>query len=417
MRVTDTEFGDLLPMDDAGFFLAGDVRVNEQPGLVMLHTIFVRLHNHIAANIAGDVAANNPESDAAEMDELLYQHAKLVVAAIIQKITFDDWLPAIFGADAVNEYLGEYGGYDSSLNGAVCNIFSSAAMRFGHSMLPQRLPIRDADCNPVEGWPEDLEMRDSFFMPALWTENEEFMELLLNGFSCTLSNEVDVAATDSVRNFLFESVQDPLDLMALNIQRGRDHGLSDYNTVRAELGLDALTSFDELSSDSELNQLFNVLYRYDIGNIDLFLGLLAEDHVQGGSAGQLLTKIVLLQFKRLRDSDRFWYQSYIEQGPLRDFVEATTLKDVVEATTNIQELQTLDADGDLFQNENAISIFGPTLSPSTQSPVAAEPDLDGIDIQQHDVDNDGITDVITLNIGEIDDDSESSSGYKGPHYY
>ena len=37
--------------------------------------------------------------------------------------------------------------------------------------------------------------------------------------------------------------------MALNIQRARDHGLPDYNTVRVEYGLKPIEDFTEINTD------------------------------------------------------------------------------------------------------------------------------------------------------------------------
>lgn len=42
------------------------------------------------------------------------------------------------------------------------------------------------------------------------------------------------------------------DLAALNIQRARDHGIPDYNTVRSAYGLPRLTSWDEMNNDTEM---------------------------------------------------------------------------------------------------------------------------------------------------------------------
>ena len=60
----------------------------------------------------------------------------------------------------------------------------------------------------------------------------------------------DSRLTDEMRNFLVTMPNNReilLDLAALNIQRGRDHGLPDYNTYRRYLGLPELTSFEELT--------------------------------------------------------------------------------------------------------------------------------------------------------------------------
>ena len=203
----DTDFEDFLPRDGAtSGFVAGDARATEQPGLTMMHTIFLRLHNYVAAMLIEDVCNKSPPLDARTIDELTYQHSRRMVAAIIQKITFKDWLPTLFGETAVNKYIGKYYDYNETESGDLCEIFYAAAFRFGHSMLPQKLALRDADCNKVSDWPQDLALRDAYFKPTLWTNNgvDDFMELLVNGFACTLASEVDTRVTDAVRNFLFK---------------------------------------------------------------------------------------------------------------------------------------------------------------------------------------------------------------------
>ena len=59
---------------------------------------------------------------------------------------------------------------------------------------------------------------------------------------------IDPYLVDEVRNFLFGPPgSGGFDLASLNIQRGRDHGLADYNQARTDLGLDPVTSFSEIS--------------------------------------------------------------------------------------------------------------------------------------------------------------------------
>ena len=121
------------------------------------------------------------------------------------------------------------------------------------------------------------------------------------------SEEIDTKVVDSLRNFLFGPPgSGGLDLASLNIQRGRDHGLADYNSTRAALGLPKVTSFAQITSDPNLQRALQQTYG-SVDNIDLWAGGLPEDHVPGSSLGPTFQRIIADQFTRLRDGDRFFH--------------------------------------------------------------------------------------------------------------
>lgn len=120
-----TSAGDLLPFNTTGlpnapsaaipsFFLAGDVRANEQLGLTALHTLFVREHNRVA----DDLRVRNAHLTG----DQIYEAARRWVGAEMQVITYREFLPLLLGDDA----LPARRGYDASLDGGVGVLFSSA---------------------------------------------------------------------------------------------------------------------------------------------------------------------------------------------------------------------------------------------------------------------------------------------------
>jgi hypothetical protein len=99
-----------------------------------------------------------------------------------------------------------------------------------------------------------------------------------------------------------------MDLVAINIQRGRDHGLPDYNTLRVAYGLSPVTSFADITLDTTLQAQLAAMYG-DVDNLDAWVGGLAEDHLPSASVGPLVHASMVDQFTRLRDGDRFFYAS------------------------------------------------------------------------------------------------------------
>lgn len=315
-----TSAGDLLPFaSNPPFFVAGDIRVNEQVGLIAMHTLFVREHN----TIADEMRERLPD----KTGDQIYEIARAIVGAEMQVITYNEFIPALLGPDALSPYTG----YDPTINAGITNAFATAAFRLGHSMLNSTLLRLDANGDPIaEG---HLLLRDAFFAPQLIID-EGGIEPLLRGLASQPSQKIDVFVVDAVRNFLFgQPGAGGLDLPSLNIQRGRDHGLPSYNDMRVALGLGAVASFADISADPEVQARLADAYG-EVGLIDLWVGGLAEDHLPGAMVGELFHAILKQQFEALRDGDRFWYQNRYHGVALR-LLEQQRLSDIIRRNTTI----------------------------------------------------------------------------------
>ena len=317
----------MLP--DSQLFLAGDVRANENPDLTSLQTLFMREHNRIATE--------NQQAHPDWTDEQLYQSARKVVIAKIQAITYNEFIPALMGRNAV----APYSGYDHNVNPSMSNEFSTAAFRFGHSLLDDEIGRLNNDGSEVPAG--SLTLMNSFFNPSVFDptlpNQEGDIDPFLKAISSGNAQEIDSQLVDAVRNFLFGAPgQGGLDLASLNIQRGRDHGLADYNSVREVYGLPRVRRFDQITPEVSVQDSLEQMYG-SVDNIDLWVGGLSEKHVGESSLGPLFQRILADQFTRLRDGDSQWFERTLRGKQLGD-IEGTHLSDVIKRNTSLTNLQT-----------------------------------------------------------------------------
>ncbi|XP_050399227.2 myeloperoxidase [Patella vulgata] len=222
--------GDCVKRNVTDFcLLAGDSRVNEHPGLSAFHTIFVRLHNRIAKQLRRLNIRNRLWND-----EKLFQETRKIIAAILQHITYNEWLPLVVGPAATQKYrlkttFGVMHRYDDNLDTRIINSFSTAAFRYGHSTIPNAWSYGDIYMLLVE----------MFNSPFYIVDHQgKGLNLIVEGMLKDSSQDTDHIFSDGVKNKLFQNFTVPgLDLAALNIQRGRDHGLPPYNKYRKYCGL------------------------------------------------------------------------------------------------------------------------------------------------------------------------------------
>lgn len=324
-----TSDGDLLPFNTLGLanaggasdtlFLAGDVRANEQVGLLAMHTLFVREHNWWVEKISRD----HPELSGDD----LYWRARRMVEAEMQVITYYEYLPLLLGPGSIPPYQG----YDATANGRVMNLFAHGAYRYGHTALSAEILRVDADGSESEFG--HLPLRDAFFSPSRLS-TEGGIDPILRGLAQQVHQDIDVYMIDDVRNFLFGPPgAGGFDLASLNIQRGRDHGLPSYNSVRVGYGLARVTEFTDISSDTEVTGRLAQAYQ-SVDDMDFWVAGLAEPAVAGGLVGETMRAVLIEQFTALRDGDRFWYQNVLSRDD-KDRVERTRLADIIRRNTDI----------------------------------------------------------------------------------
>nr|XP_012152649.1 PREDICTED: uncharacterized protein LOC100875470 [Megachile rotundata] len=287
-------------------FRAGDGRLGEQPALTSLHVAFLRLHNRIATKLA----ALNPHWS----DEKLFQESRRIVGAIVQHITYREFLPIVLGQDVMKIFDLEllkkdyYQGYDPKVNPTVANEFSTAAYRFGHSLVQQSFVRFDSHHRPIFN---NVSIHDEF-TNSVNLETAGSVDRLLLGLINQPSQRRDEHISEELTNHLFQTPNFPfgMDLASINIQRGRDHGIPPYVQWREPCGLSSIKSFEDLDRvmSPSTARKFRFVYS-SVEDIDLFSGGLAEKSVKGGLVGPTFACIIGQQFSNLRRGDRFWYEN------------------------------------------------------------------------------------------------------------
>ena len=389
--------------------VAGDVRANENIALTAIHTMFAREHNRIVASLPASLS-----------EEAKFQIARRVVGAEVQYITYQEFLPAL------GVRLPLYRGYDSRVNATLSNEFAVVGYR-AHSMIhgqfdvaydegaysPEQLEafqaqgigIGEEDGESALNIPLSVAFGNPDLLPQVG------LGAVLQSLSAERQYRNDEQIDNTLRSVLFEvprpgttdpaacqvPVVDPLcfsgvaDLGALDVERGRDHGMPSYNALRRAYGLDPKRSFtaitgeatdqfpddpliDSANAINDPNIVDFVALRDADGNVldpddpetqeeavsgdrrttlaarlraiygsvnkvDAFVGMVSEPHVRGSEFGALQLAIWRTQFAALRDGDRYFYANDGALATIRRAYGVTfrhTLAELVQMNSDAQ---------------------------------------------------------------------------------
>jgi len=277
--------------------------------LTVLHTVWMREHNRVAT----ELSKIQPDWD----DEKLYQEARRVVVAELQHITYNEWLLIVLGMKYMQKFSmepteqGFIDSYNPEVNPTITNTFSTAAMRFGHSLIAGVIKSFNIFGSETKSVP----LTKSQFAPYDLYDNLT-LESFVRGLATQKAQAMDADMAAELTDHLFQQDDEKfgLDLVSLNIQRGRDHGLAPYTSWRNLCGLSPVKSWKMLAKIFPQNIVPRLQAIYDkVEDVDLFVGGLLET-AEEGILGPTFLCLVGDQFQRLKTGDRFWYENSGEQA-------------------------------------------------------------------------------------------------------
>jgi hypothetical protein len=314
----------LVPFDpNSGRDLAG-VTGNWWLGLAMLHTLFLREHNSICEMLESE----HPTWS----DDELFNHARLINAALMARIQTLDWSMAVVANKAMQLPLGAnwWGlvgervtrrvGRLSSLD-LISGAPGSHADLFGvpysiteefvavyrmHQLLPDDYVLRDHVDNHVL---QELTFGDLSLGSTRKVLDSVAMEDLIYSFAQSNPGVIGLHNYPRALTSFRKPDGTIIDLATTELVRDRERGVPRYNEFRRRFHLSAAGRFEDISKDPQVVEKLSRIYDSP-EDVDLTVGLLAEEPVSGFAFSDTAFRMFALMATRRLKSDRFFTDDY-----------------------------------------------------------------------------------------------------------
>lgn len=289
-------------------------------GLSLLYTLFALEHNAICDALH----QKYPQWT----DDDLFDHARMINAALMAKIHTTDWTPAILGnptlkiamsvnwwgiaGEGIKKLLGRI-----SSNEFISGIPGSETDHFGvpyaiteefvavyrmHPLVPDEIKFWSADGKEGRTYPfseiAGLHARERL-------DETPIVDIL---YSFGLANPGTIELHNYPRSLQEFTRPDGvvIDLAAHDILRSRELGVPRYNDFRKLLHLKPFETFEEMTHNPQWAAEMRRVYDGDVDKVDVTVGMLAEQPPPGFGFSDTAFRIFILMASRRLNSDRFF---------------------------------------------------------------------------------------------------------------
>ena len=297
-------------------------------GLELFFTLFSLEHNAICDRLKQEY----PDWG----DDDLFEHARLVNAAIIAKIHTVEWTTAILGhpvlqiamranwwglaGETIKNLFGRLSGSElvSGIPGSTTDHYGVpyslteefVAVYRMHPLVPDDITLRSRETgevlqqvnfqeiagNNAQNICDSIHIEDIFYSFGLMNPGA----VVLHNYPKTLQHFV---RPDGIL----------MDIAAHDIMRCRELGVPRYTKFRELLHLRPVRTFEELTDNPEWREQIRRVYDGDIDKVDLIVGLFAEKLPEGFGFSDTAFRIFILMASRRLNSDRFFTTDFTEE--------------------------------------------------------------------------------------------------------
>jgi peroxidase len=171
-------------------FKSGDLRTDLHPGMTLIQTLGMRVHNFCARRIV----RINPYWD----DERVFQECRRITVGIFQHITYTEYLPVILGWRFMYDYgilpptKGYSYDYNAEINPWTLAEWTGAAFRL-HSSVYGKIALCDENYKP-----EKLLNLEDYYNNAILYKNPKNFDKAVRGYIWARQRRIDEYYDESV---------------------------------------------------------------------------------------------------------------------------------------------------------------------------------------------------------------------------